>query len=79
MFGVVIMHYANVWHESVSKHVPDDATSEVYAKTAYEWIQSWFYVVESDDEFDHSLRLFWKWLDQTDDSRESFTTAKTAI
>jgi hypothetical protein len=67
------------WPESVSKHVPDDATSEVYVKTAYEWIQSWFYAVESDDEFDHSLRIFWKWLDQTDDSREWCTTAKTTI
>jgi hypothetical protein len=63
----------------VQSSIPDDADSERLGKTAYNWIQTWFWSIESNDEFDHSLKHFWKWLQMTDDSFPSFTSAKLAI
>ena len=67
------------WHESVLKHIPADPISEALAKVAYEWIQSWFWSVDSLEEFTDSLAKFREWLDCTDNGHDVFGTPKMKI
>jgi len=55
------------WHESVSSSIPSDTDSKNLGSCAYNWIQTWFWAIETTDEFEISISKFWLWLEATDD------------
>ena len=50
------------WRKKVLPFVSPDAVTEAIAITAYQWIQSWFWDIESESEFDVSLAEFYLFL-----------------
>ena len=67
------------WHENVIKHIPEDDKSQWFAKTLYKWIQSWFWYIDTVEEFEESLTQFRKWLEATDDNDDTFLNGKNKI
>ena len=55
----------------------DDAPTEAIAVTAYQWIQTWFWNIESETEFKMSLDDFYAFLDRS--RTEANTAMLTAI
>jgi hypothetical protein len=52
------------WKVHVSCTVPHgDNVCQEFCDTAYSWIRSWFWDVESKEEFEESMSIFWFWLD----------------
>ena len=56
-----------------------DIQCKVLAKTAYQWIQSCVWTIETIEEFDYSVNLFWDWLECIDDDFHLFCDTKLCI
>ena len=67
------------WHENVIKHIPEDDKSQWFGNTAYKWIQSWFWYIDTIEEFEKSLTKFRKWLEATDDNNDTFSISKNKV
>jgi hypothetical protein len=65
------------WRKKVLPFVLDDAPTEAIAVTAYQWIQTWFWNIESEAEFKMSLDDFYAFLDRS--RTEANTAMLTAI
>jgi hypothetical protein len=65
------------WRKKVLPFVLDDAATEAIAVTAYQWIQTWFWNIESEAEFQMSLDDFYAFLDSS--RTEANTAMLTAI
>ena len=51
------------WRKKVLPFVLDDIATDAIAVTAYQWIQSWFWNIESEAEFQISLEDFFSFLE----------------
>jgi len=68
------------WKVHVSCTVPrGDEVCQEFSDTAYSWIQSWFWLVETKEEFDKSLCDFWLWLDSFLQDNDTYSSTVSAI
>lgn len=70
-----LLSYA--WRREVSLHGPvKQSNLHNIASTSYKWIQTWFYYVETYEEFKESYRRLMSWLDtKTDNGCEPLRNA----
>jgi hypothetical protein len=68
------------WKVHVSCTVPrGDEVCQDFCDTAYSWVQSWFWNIETKIEFDKSLNDFWLWLDSCLHDNCSYCSTVSAI
>ena len=62
-------------------YVLDDVVTEEVAITAYQWIQSWFWDIESEAEFQLSLQLFYAYLGscRTEANKDMITAIRNFV
>ena len=54
--------FVQQWNGMVRQHIPKTEAAKDTAETAYCWIKTWFFYVESREEYDYSVGRFNSWL-----------------